>query len=263
MSPRAIAVYRAIYHFLWKKRTLYVLLGMLIAVGFFVLILATTLQVYLPGYLDVEKRALVMESAARIDSLEHENQLRMAYLNNVMAILKDNVKPQEVLPYDSSVIRIQDTLLMATPREQEFVRRYEAQERFGLQALDDLKPGTPTIVFLAPVRGTVKYLESDDDFAPARVVLTGRVPVLAPADGTIIGVEWLMGEGYAMIIQHGLEYISVLSRLRSVVVTIGQTVKSGEVLGYAGDQENDDYNWIGVQLWRKGKIIDPETMMPF
>ena len=260
MSPKL----KVFINFLWKKRTLYVLLGMLIAIGMFVLILATTLNVYLPGYLDVEKRALVMESAMRIDSLERENNLRMAYLNNMLDILHDRVKKTDkLLSYDSTVVIIQDTLLTASERERAFVARYEEQERFGLNALDRLNPGTPNMVFIAPVRGKIIAYEADDKSpTETRIELDGNVNVLSPTEGTVISIAFIMGQGYHLVLQHQQDYVTIYTNLTSVSVDINQTVKSGQVLGRAGNSKDPSDSWMGLSLWHKGKSIEPETIMP-
>ncbi|MBP5347062.1 MAG: M23 family metallopeptidase [Bacteroidales bacterium] len=251
--------------FIWKKRTLYFLQGMLLASGIFVLILGTRLNVYLPGYLDVEKRAVVMQSAMRIDSLEQETQLRMAYLNNMMDILRDRVKAEAVenlMPYDSSVSIIQDTLLTASERELDFVDKYEKRERFGLNALDELNPQTPTIVFMAPVRGRILVQEEEDTPQETRVELTGRVPVLNPTAGNVVSVTYLMGSGYHVVVQHTQDYVTIYNHLSSVMVEVGEEVKSGQVLGHAGDPQNPADSWVGLMVWHKGQSLDPETVMP-
>lgn len=259
MSPKL----KVLINFLWKKRTLYVLLGMLIAVGIFILILATTLNVYLPGYLDVDKRAFVMESALRIDSLEVENNLRMAYLNNMLDILHDRVKADNLLPYDSTVPRIQDTLLPASEREQAFVAKYENRERFGLNALDQLNPTTPTIVFLAPVRGRIIHYDDDATPTETHIELDGNVTVLAPTEGTVVSVSYLMNiGGYQLVLQHAQDYLTLYSNLTSVMVEPGQKVKSGQVMGHAGNAEDPSDSWMGLSAWHKGEYIDPETIMP-
>lgn len=250
--------------FIWKRRTLYFLQGMLLATGIFVLIVGTRLNVFLPGYLDVEKRAVVMQSAMRIDSLEQETTLRMAYLNNMMDILRDRVKADAVealLPYDSSVPIIQDTLLAASERELAFVDKYEKRERFGLNALDELNPQTPTIIFMAPVRGRIIFQEDESD-PETRIELNNRVPVLNPTEGNVISVVYLMGSGYQVTVQHPQDYVSIFNHLSSVMVEVGAEVKSGQVLGHAGDPENLADSWVGLMLWHKGQMLEPETVMP-
>ena len=259
MSPKL----KAFFDFMWKKRTLYVLFGMLIAFAIILLIIATPLCVYLPGYLDVHKRAVVMDFAMRIDSLERECDLRLAYLDNMTNILRDRVKPDQIVPYDSAVTRIQDTLLTASERENEFVNRYAQQERFGLNALDEERNGRLSVVFLAPVKGTVAQRDYGEDAKPGatRVALAGISTVLAPLEGDVVSVVTEVGGSYQIVLQHQLEYLTVYSHLKSVMVELGQHVKAGKVIGHAGSKKDTTDCWVGLEVWHKGKSIDPELVM--
>ncbi len=259
MSPKL----QAFIDFIWKKRTLYVIYGMLIAFAIIFLVLATPLHVLLPGYLDVRKRAVVMDCLMRIDSLEQECNLRVAYLENMTNILRDKVKANEILPYDSTVERIQDTLLSASEREMLFVDNYDQQERFGLNALENERNGRVTVVFIAPVKGKVVPRDYGDDVKPGatRVELAGLVPVLAPSDGTVISSTFLMGEGYQLAIQHSQDYITIYSHLRSTMVEAGQSVKAGKVIGHAGSTNAPSDCWMGLEVWHKGKSVDPASIM--
>jgi len=259
MSPKL----QSFIQFIWKKRTLHVLLGMAIAFALILLILATPLCVYLPGYLDVHKRALVMESAMRIDSLEQENDLRLAYLENMMIILNDRVKTDSLQTFDSAVTRIKDTLLTASEREELFVQNYEQKERFGLNALEEQKSGPKPVVFLAPVKGKIAVPErAEKPSDVTRVELSGNTPVMVPHEGTVIAVTYVMGEGYIVTMQHESDYITLFSHLTSVLVEVGQSLKPGRVLGYAGNVKDPRNSWIGLQLWHKGNKLDPNSIMP-
>ena len=203
-----------------------------------------------------------MESAMRIDSLERENDLRLAYLDNMIAILRDKVKHQEIEAYDSTVTRIQDTLLTASEREALFVSQYEEQERFGVSTLEVSQAGGLPIVFMTPVRGKV---HSDNDKHPnfTQIDLSGQVPVMAPLDGNVVSVVYLLGEGYQIAIQHNQDYLTIYTRLCSVNVSAGDFVKAGYVIGQAGNSSNAVRNWMGLQVWHKGKLLDAAMLMSF
>lgn len=259
MSPKL----RAFIDFIWKKRTLYVALGMLIAFAMVFLVLATPLCVYLPGYLDMHKRALVMESAMRIDSLERENDLRLAYLNNMTAILRDQVKTDDLMPYDSTLSLIQDTLLTASEREMLFVSEYEKRERFGVMALDETRPDAVVISFLAPVKGKVSALEESKSVnGMVRIEVSQQVPVMAPLDGTIVSIVQLLSDGSQITMQHTGDYVTIYSHLSSSIVEVGQEVKAGRVIGYAGSRKDVSECWMGLSVWHKGKTVNPLSVMP-
>ncbi|MBQ0057543.1 MAG: M23 family metallopeptidase [Bacteroidales bacterium] len=248
---------------LWVTSAFFIVLAMLAALAIVLIIMKTPLKEYLPGYLDVTKRAVVVESVMRIDSLERENQLRIAYLDNLTSILRDRVKSDSIMAYDSAVTRIQDTLLTASEREAAFVAAYEERERFGLNALDAKDPAFASISFLSPVKGKIALPDEDDGMLSSvtRIELSKEVPVLAPLEGTVISIAYIIGQGYQLTLQHGGEYVSIFSHLSTVLVDAGQQVKTGKVIGHAGADKDPEQCWMGLQLWHKGKSVDPSAVM--
>lgn len=225
----------------------------------------TPLRQYLPGYLDVNQRSVALESAMRIDSLERESQLRAAYLDNVLDILRDKSRPVDsIMAYDSAVVRIVDTLGMAASEaEQGFVARYEEQQRFGLNAVDQNTP-LQGQTFMAPVTGEVLLPETEEELkqgAPLRVQLKREIPVLAPYESTVIARHLLVGEGWEVVLQSHDEYVFILSHLTMPLVQVGQQVKTGRAIGHAGAQKEASERWLGLQVWHRGKEVDPRTVM--
>lgn len=248
---------------LWATTIIIGVLGMLAALAILIIIMKTPLKTYLPGYLDVTKRAEVVRSAMRLDSLERESDLRLAYLDNIMNILRERESADSLMVFDSAVYRIQDTLLSASEREAAFVANYEQKERFGLNALEAADPSFALITFISPVKGKVAVPEDDDEVQSAvtRVELSKELPVLAPLEGTVISVVYLIGQGYQLTLQHNSDYVTIFSHLTSVLVDAGQSVKTGRVVGHAGSDKNPAQSWLGLQLWHKGKSMDPVAVM--
>lgn len=230
----------------------------------------TPLKSYLPGYLDVEKRAVIVETALRLDSLERESRLRSIYLQNLTDILSGRIQGDSIVSYDSAVVvMFNDSLQAKSPREEAFVARFEEAERYSLNAL---VAGTPALgaVFMVPVKGEViesgSGQERSDWFAEfiPEVVLRVRpeTPVLAPLDGTVISVDFDFGGGYTLILQHANDYISVFSNLKLPLVSVGKVVKSGTVIGQAGAEEGA-YSRMWLRIWHRGRPIDPCDVIPF
>lgn len=261
-NRRLLVHIRTFIRFMRKKRTQYTIQGMLLAFVLVVLFLATPLHVYLPGYLDVSKRALVMESAMRIDSLELQNDLRLAYLNNMLSILRDRVKADSLMPYDSTVSRIQDTLLSASEREMRFVNEYERRERFGVTALDVSNPAVAGVSFLAPVKGKVSLSEQRKSSGVCRIELSTEVPVMVPLEGTIVSVSYLLGEGYKVVMQHSNDYITIYNHLNTVNAEPGQLLKAGYAFARAGAYKDPSRCWMELQVWHKGEPLDVPTVIP-
>jgi len=60
-------------------------------------------------------------------------------------------------------------------------------------------------------------------------------PVVATADGKIVGVSFEMGLGNHIIIEHKYGYITRYAHLKSFAVQKGQSIKQGQVIGYVGN----------------------------
>lgn len=248
---------------LWVTSVLFFSLAMLVAFSIVLLIMKTPLKTYLPGYLDVTKRAVVVESSMRLDSLERENELRIAYLDNIMSLLRERSKVDDIVSYDSAVVRIQDTLLTASEREMAFVSSYAERERFGIEAIGANDPAYAPVVFMSPVKGKIAVPEKEDEAhsGMTKVDLTRELPVIAPLEGTVISTVFLIGQGYQVTIQHSNDYVTIISHLASAMVEAGQQIKAGKVIGHSGNDKDLAQSWVGIQVWHKGKSVDAASIM--
>ena len=59
-------------------------------------------------------------------------------------------------------------------------------------------------------------------------------PVVAVYGGQVLYSEWIKGYGKVMIIDHGEKYYTLTAHLSEVLKEAGETVESGETIGYAG-----------------------------
>lgn len=242
----------------------------LTAVLVVIIMTQTPLRSYLPGYLDVEKRTVIVETALRLDSLERESRLRSLYLQNLTDILSGRVQADSIMPYDSAVVvKFNDSLQAKSRREEAFVARFEESERYSLNAL---VAGTaaPGMLFMVPVKGELVEAEPgrehDDwfaEFIPEAVLrVRQETPVLAPLDGTVISVDFDFGGGYTLILQHANDYVSVFSNLKLPLVSAGRVVRSGTVIGQAGAEEGA-YGRMSLRIWHRGRAVNPRTVIPF
>jgi len=250
---------------MYNKRALIyrIPLWTLASLGMLYLVVHTPLRQYLPGYLDSNKRAAVEESSMRIDSLEAESRLRMIYLENMIDILKDRKTKQELVPFDSAVSIIQDTLLGASERERNFAASYEAQERFGLSVVDESQKGKQ-VRFLNPLKGKViTPSEAADVTSGVDVKVERETPVMAPLDGTVVAVSFIFGKGYQVVLQHSGDYLTLFSNLTAPMVEAGEVVKCGHVVGHVGGKGLNASQMVNIQIWHKGAAVDPQSVMIF
>ncbi len=99
------------------------------------------------------------------------------------------------------------------------------------------------------LRGITTYNNGID------IATSKNAPVKAIYDGEVMGVVSIPGSGDAILIKHG-EYLTVYSNLGRVTVEKGQKVKTGTVIGNAG--ENDEgVTEAHLEIWKGKTKLNP------
>lgn len=80
-----------------------------------------------------------------------------------------------------------------------------------------------------PIYGTVKMHEGMDFACDV------GTPVYATGDGTVTSAKWNSGYGNVIEINHGFGYTTRYAHLSGFKTSAGQTVKRGDLIGYAGN----------------------------
>lgn len=76
-------------------------------------------------------------------------------------------------------------------------------------------------------------------------------------EGEVSGIISIPGANMAVIVKHG-EYLTVYSNLASVSVSRGTKVKTGQVLGIAASDENENRAETHLEIWKGKMKLDPE-----
>lgn len=230
------------------------------------LILGTPLRNYLPGYLDTELRAELVGSRMRLDSLAEQNQRRTIYLENVKSILKGEIQADSIAQMDSLIIISHDSLPVKGEREQQFINKFEEEEKYNLTILSPNVPGDG-LIFYPPVKGVVlNPFDEGMGCMGVDLLCAKNATVASPLEGTVIFVEYTLSEGYIMTIQHEDNYISVFKKLHAPMRKVGQRVEAGNMIGVMGrGKENEKENQLSLhyQLWHNGAALDPQKYIVF
>jgi murein DD-endopeptidase MepM/ murein hydrolase activator NlpD len=86
-------------------------------------------------------------------------------------------------------------------------------------------------------------------------------PARAVADGQVRRIAALPQGGYAVVLAHDEERISIVSGLRQVDVPVGTALKSGAQLGLVG-RDLDGAPVVTFELWQAGVPVDPRPWLP-
>lgn len=113
-----------------------------------VIITFTPLRNYLPGYMNSEVRAQVVENALRVDSLQQLVDRQNLYIMNIQDIFSGKVRIDSVQSMDTLTAMRKDTLMERTKREEEFRRKYEETEKYNLTSITS-QPDVNGLIFLS------------------------------------------------------------------------------------------------------------------
>lgn len=87
--------------------------------------------------------------------------------------------------------------------------------------------------------------------------------VLAADTGRVIKVGWNdSGYGYRIVIDHGIDYITLYAHLSEYYVQEGDVVQKGEMIGLVGSTGNSTGPHLHFEVRDYGYLIDPLLVLP-
>jgi len=227
-------------------------------------IIKTPIRNYLPGYLDAEVRQEMIRNALTADSLETRLTIQEKYLNNVGAILRGDMKVDEV-PTIDSIKDVHDINLDKSKRTAEFVKNYEEDEKYNLNGLATAAKGAEKAMFYKPVKGIVSSaFNLKEKHYAVDIATTPSEPILATMKGTVVFTGFDPNAGYVIILQHPNGFVSVYKHSDKLLKSQGDEVSAGEVIALAGNTGNLSTGvHLHFELWLDGKPVDPSTYINF
>ncbi len=221
------------------------------------LIGVTPLRTLLPGYLKRSQRSEMFEMSTRLDSLSHLAAVNNMYLDNMVAIINDEVDLDSIQQaYNDSINRLQlpiDSLLTTSSAEREFVRRYEQRERFNVSVLSPV--AAEGMVFYPPVTSSVA--QASEPSGRITYQLSPSSPVSAIYRGTVIDSYYVPGQGYTMVIQHPHDFISRYTGIGTPMAERGTKVNTGSRIGLSSSVRDNDRPPVTFEMWYNGSQLDP------
>ena len=107
-----------------------------------------------------------------------------------------------------------------------------------------------------PISGTRKFHYGVDLAAP-----TGR-PIYATRSGTVTTATYGGSAGYYVQINHGDGYKSIYMHMTHYVVSRGQTVSQGQVIGYCGSTGKSTGSHLHFGISKNGSYVNPANYIP-
>ena len=229
-----------------------------------VIIAFTPLRNYLPGYMNSEIRAQVVENALRVDSLQQLVDRQNLYIMNIQDIFSGTIRVDTVHNMDSLTTVREDSLMERTQREAEIRKQYEETEKYNLTSIT-ARPDIEGLIFYRPTRGMItEKFDADRKHYGTDIAANPGESVLATLDGTVILSTYTAETGYVIEVQHNQDFISVYKHCSSLLKREGDTVQAGEAIALVGNSgQLTTGPHLHFELWHKGRAVNPEQYIVF
>lgn len=242
------------------------------AILFFLFLLLLILCAYtpilniLPGYrIHAQRsRSRLIESIIRVDSLERKMNDMLAYNENVILVVEGKT-PALRTPQKDSVL-MDKTVVPPSHADSLLRQQMEGNTQYRIAESASRNSALKnTISAVAPVNGIIsEHFNQALDFYGIRIAVPPSDQVMAIADGTVIGCDWVPDRKYCVTIQHNNGVVSVSRQIANVLVHQGSRVRGHEVIGYIEDTDKkQNVSLFEFELWSDGKPIDPEVYIIF
>lgn len=241
-------------------------LGAIFLIGITTYIIAfTPLRQYIPGYASTKLKQEAMDLAIKSDSLENIVNENKAYIASVKKVLTGDIEYAK-FNKDSLIAverqAIDESELIAKEAENKLLENVRKEDKYNV--FESSKPKV-SFVLSSPADGKIieKYNVKNKHLA-VKLALVNNTPIKAIATGTIVFADWTPSKGYVVIIRHQDDILSVYKNIGSLTKNQGDGVKSGEVIGLAGNSGNPDASIsLDFELWKDGFPIDPTQFINF
>lgn len=229
-----------------------------------VIIAFTPIKEYIPGYLSTKLKANAVKLTFEADSLKQKLAILENYTKALKPVLTGEITSEEIdsLQVEARQITIDESELNASKEDSLFREKVERITQFAL--LDNAKSNVK-IVFFAPLKGTLSQsFDANSKHFAVDIVAKKGTPIKAAADGTVIFSGWSAETGYAIILKHNKDFITVYKHNGNLLKQQGDFVKSGEVIASVGSTgELTTGPHLHFELWKGGYAINPTNFIDF
>ena len=240
------------------------LLSAIIVILVILLIATTGLREYIPGYPKAEYRQMSVQTALKIDSLEHELYKRDQFFRGIQAILSGEVPEDNIYIDTTSGYHMVE--IAEFNHDSVFQDKLLAEQTsLSLNPVTSRRLNLSQIHFFVPVKGVItNRFKSTPDHLGVDLVSEPNARISAVMDGTVIFSDWTINTGYVIYIQHDAELISAYKHNSELLKIKGDRVKAGEaiaIIGNTGELSTGPH--LHFELWHNGAALDPEQYIDF
>ena len=211
-----------------------------------------------------EVRKQIVVNALRADSLAQLLERQNLYIMNIQDVIKGEVKLDSVHSIDSLTIQRSEELMGRTQNEEAFRNEYEEREKYNLSnskrsnAINDA-------IFYRPTRGLLSAnFDPQNKHFGVDIAASPNESILATLDGTVIFSGYTSETGYVIQLQHVGNLVSIYKHCGSLLKTMGDKVKAGEVIALVGNTgQLSTGPHLHFELWHRGQPLNPQQYIEF
>ena len=205
---------------------------------------------FLPGYrteADRSRESLV-QNIIRLDSMERMMNDMLTYNQHIALIMEGKTPVARTLATSDS------TRTSKGDGPYAIAGRSGGSRRSVREAIELAKPVEGIITDRFDIR--------NGNFG-VRIAAAASDRITAIDNGTVVLSLWTPETGYMVELQHANNLLSVYKGLSQSLVTTGQTIRAGEMVGYNAEAEEGEVRLFEFELWNNGKPVDPEGYIVF
>jgi len=231
-----------------------------------VLIAFTPIREFIPGYPDGNMRRNIINNVYKLDSLEHELEIRDRYFESLNTIIRGGNPLSYENARDTSV-SYEEITFDKSEHDSLLRQQIEEEELYNLSILTKAtnKTDFSRIHFYSPVKGIVtNSFNPNENHLGTDVVTASNNVVVAALEGTVIIANWTLETGYVIQIQHSNNLISIYKHNSELLKKVGNHVTAGEaiaIIGNSGELTSGPH--LHFELWHNGTPLDPEDYVAF
>ena len=202
------------------------------------------------------ERSATEDNILRLDSILEVYEQDRAYIDNVLRVLDTGRIPVDSASISGSVRELTtDSLLPTSPAERKFIDAMEERERFNISVLAPL--AADGMIF-SPIADSAVFTSASRNEEKGVVALAADEAVKNVADGSVLATYYSAGErGYVVIVQHAKGFVTRISHIASPMVSTGDAVQAGQILGASPLPDAKGQRYVEVMMWHNGLPLIP------
>lgn len=239
---------------------------LLVAGVLYLIVVFTPVGSLLPGYMTDNTKEEFIRNNIRIDSLMNEIEKQDRYLANIKSILSGDISI-DTTANTPQPINQENLTTEASEREAQFAKEWEEREKYNITSQATNVSELQGLNLFRPTQGEV--IRKFDIGAHHYGVDIAEIPgenVLAIHYGTVIMSDYTANDGYTIVIQHRENMVSVYKNCHMLLKSIGDRVAAGEAIatiGNANEENSAAKGFLHLELWHRGKPLDPNVYIAF